>query len=153
MRCIDELFLPGRLCSHCPRENDRAKKPKSVRRTRQQQIFLLNKTLISFQYLTCTYTSIIWQRYNLLLLFLLSYWLPNEGTTNLFALNLRLNHILGKRASEIYFATTFPPDQRAPRPSEHPSVRWGNISKRFRWDQRLQIQSLFVAFKRVPRRK
>ena len=27
----------------------------------------------------------------------------------------------------------------------------GKMSKRFRWDHRLQIQNVFVAFKRVPR--
>ena len=38
----------------------------------------------------------------------------------------------------------------APRPSEHPPVRGGNV-KTFRWDHRLQIiQNLFMAFKRVP---
>ena len=39
----------------------------------------------------------------------------------------------------------------ASRPSEHPPVRGGNV-KTFRWDHRLQIQNLFMAFKRVPRR-
>ena len=34
--------------------------------------------------------------------------------------------------------------------SEHPPVRGGNV-KTFRWDHGLQIQNLFVAFKRVPR--
>ena len=37
-----------------------------------------------------------------------------------------------------------------PRPSEHPPVRWQNV-KMFRWDHRLQIQNLFMVFKRVPR--
>ena len=36
------------------------------------------------------------------------------------------------------------------RPSEHPSIRGENV-KMLRWDHRLQIQNLFVAFKRVPR--
>ena len=38
----------------------------------------------------------------------------------------------------------------APRPSEHPPVR-GKHVKTFRWDHRLQLQNLFMAFKRVPR--
>ena len=40
-------------------------------------------------------------------------------------------------------------NQDAPRPSEHPSVRGGGNVKTFRWDQRLQIQNLFIAFRRV----
>ena len=40
-------------------------------------------------------------------------------------------------------------NQNAPRPSEHPPVRGGGNVKTFRWDQRLQIQNLFMAFKRV----
>ena len=42
-------------------------------------------------------------------------------------------------------------NQNASRPSEYPPVRGGQIVKTFRWDQRLQIQNLFMAFKRVPR--
>ena len=38
----------------------------------------------------------------------------------------------------------------ASRPSEHPLVRGKNV-KTFRWDHRLQIQNLFMAFKRVLR--
>ena len=38
----------------------------------------------------------------------------------------------------------------APRPSEHPPVRGENV-KTFRWDNTLQRQNLFMAFKRVPR--
>ena len=49
-------------------------------------------------------------------------------------------------------STLFKENQNAPRPSEHPPVRGGNV-KTFRWDQRLQIQNLFMAFKRVPRWK
>ena len=41
--------------------------------------------------------------------------------------------------------------QNAPRPSEHPPVRGGGDVKTFRWDHRLQIQNLSMAFKRVPR--
>ena len=37
----------------------------------------------------------------------------------------------------------------ASRPSEHPPVR-GKSAKTFRWDHRLQIQNLFMAFKRIP---
>ena len=44
-------------------------------------------------------------------------------------------------------------NQNAPRPSEHPPVRGEKNGKTFRWDQRLQIQNLFMAFKRVPRWK
>ena len=36
----------------------------------------------------------------------------------------------------------------ASRPSEHPPVRGKNV-KTFRWDLRLQIQNLFMVFKRV----
>ena len=39
----------------------------------------------------------------------------------------------------------------APRPFEHPPVREKNVET-FRWDHRLQIQNLFMAYKRVPRR-
>ena len=35
----------------------------------------------------------------------------------------------------------------ASRPSEHPPVRGKNV-KTFRWDHRLQIQNLFMAFER-----
>ena len=41
-------------------------------------------------------------------------------------------------------------NQTAPRPSEHPPVM-GERCNTFRWDQRLQIQNLFKAFKQVPR--
>ena len=37
----------------------------------------------------------------------------------------------------------------ASRLSEHPPVRGENV-KTFRWDNRLQIQNLMMAFKRVP---
>ena len=37
----------------------------------------------------------------------------------------------------------------APRPSEYSPVRGENV-KTFRWDHRLPIQNLFMAFKRVP---
>ena len=40
--------------------------------------------------------------------------------------------------------------QNAPRPSEHPPVKGGKNVKTFRWDHRLQIQNLFMTFKRVP---
>ena len=42
-------------------------------------------------------------------------------------------------------------NQNAPRPSEHPPVMGKKKVKTFRWDQRLQIQNLFMAFKQVPR--
>ena len=41
-------------------------------------------------------------------------------------------------------------NQNASRPSGHPPVKGENV-KTFRWDHRLQIQNLFMAFKRVPR--
>ena len=41
--------------------------------------------------------------------------------------------------------------QNTPRPSEHPPVMRGKNVKTFRWDQRLQIQNLFMAFKQLPR--
>ena len=54
-----------------------------------------------------------------------------------------------------FYLLTFPSylkkNQNAPRPSEHPPVMGEKNVKTFRWDQRLQIQNLFVAFKRVPR--
>ena len=40
-------------------------------------------------------------------------------------------------------------NQNAPRPSEHPPLRGKNV-KTFRWDHRLQIQNLFMAFKWIP---
>ena len=42
-------------------------------------------------------------------------------------------------------------NQSTPRPSEHPPVMGEKNVKTFRWDQRLQIQNLFMAFKQVPR--
>ena len=42
-------------------------------------------------------------------------------------------------------------NQNAPRPSEHPPVRGEKMT--FRWDHRLQIQNLFMAFERVLRWK
>ena len=42
-------------------------------------------------------------------------------------------------------------NQSAPRPSEHPPVMGGGNVKTFRWDQRLQIQNIFMTFKQVPR--
>ena len=44
----------------------------------------------------------------------------------------------------------FQENQNAPRSSEHPPLMGKNV-KTFRWDQRLQIQNLFMAFKQVPR--
>ena len=52
----------------------------------------------------------------------------------------------------IYIYCCLKKNQDAPRPSEHPPVRGENV-KTFRWDHRLQIQNLFMAFKRVPRWK
>ena len=40
-------------------------------------------------------------------------------------------------------------NQNALRPSEHPPVRGENV-KTIRSDHRLQIQNLFIAFKRFP---
>ena len=69
------------------------------------------------------------------------------------------------------FSTYLKKKQNAPRPSEHPPVRGekkskclggillsipsqgGKNVKTFRWDQRLRIQNLFIAYKRVPRWK
>ena len=42
-------------------------------------------------------------------------------------------------------------NQNTPRPSEDPPAMGKNNVKTFRWDQRLQIQNLFMAFKQVPR--
>ena len=38
----------------------------------------------------------------------------------------------------------------ASRPSEHPPVRGGGDVETFRWDHKLQRQSPFMAFNRVP---
>ena len=48
------------------------------------------------------------------------------------------------------FVKSLKKNLNASRPSEHPPVRGGNI-KTFMWDHRLQIKSIFMAFKRVPR--
>ena len=40
-------------------------------------------------------------------------------------------------------------NMNASRPSEHSPVRGRRNVKTFRWDHRLQIQNLFMAFKRV----
>ena len=54
------------------------------------------------------------------------------------------NHLLYNRVLLL--------NQNAPRPSEHPPDRGKKINvKTFRWDQRLHIQNLFMAFKRIPR--
>ena len=45
----------------------------------------------------------------------------------------------------------FKKNLNASRPSEHPSVRGEKNVNAFRWDHGLQIQNLFMAFKRVPR--
>ena len=42
-------------------------------------------------------------------------------------------------------------NQTTPRPSEHPPVMGGKMSKRLGGIKRLQIQNLFMAFKQVPR--
>ena len=42
-------------------------------------------------------------------------------------------------------------NQTPPRPSEHPPVMGGKMSKRLGGIKRLQIQNLFMAFKQVPR--
>ena len=42
-------------------------------------------------------------------------------------------------------------NQTTPRPSEHPPVMGGKVSKRLGGIKRLQIQNLFIAFKQVPR--
>ena len=41
--------------------------------------------------------------------------------------------------------------QTTPRPSEHPPVMGGKMSKRLGGIKRLQIQNLFITFKQVPR--
>ena len=52
----------------------------------------------------------------------------------------------------VLYYNVFSSVLNAPSPSEHPPVKGENV-KTFRWDHhRLQIQSLFKAFKRVPRR-
>ena len=42
-------------------------------------------------------------------------------------------------------------NQTTPRPSEHPLVMGGEMSKRLGGIKRLQIQNLFMALKQVPR--
>ena len=54
------------------------------------------------------------------------------------------------RISEGFLVAVRIMSLNTPRPSEHPPVR-GKDVKTFRWDHRLQIQNLFMAFKRVPR--
>ena len=53
-------------------------------------------------------------------------------------------------AVSVVFYSILKKNQNASRLSEHPPVRGKNV-KTFRWDHRVQIQDLFVAFKRVPR--
>ena len=48
------------------------------------------------------------------------------------------------------YTTCLKKSQNAPR-TEHPPVRGGNVKTFIRWDHRLQIQNLFMAFKGVPR--
>ena len=48
-------------------------------------------------------------------------------------------------------ATVFKENQNTPRPSEHPPVTGGKMSKRLGEIKRLQIQNLFMAFKKIPR--
>ena len=60
----------------------------------------------------------------------------------------------GKSAvSGNHFSFFFKKNLNASRPSEHPPVRGENVKTflRTRWDHRLQIQNLFIAFIRVPR--
>ena len=52
----------------------------------------------------------------------------------------------------VLYCTFLKKNLNAPRPSEHPPVRGKNV-KTFRWDHRLQIQNLFMVFKRLPRWK
>ena len=42
-------------------------------------------------------------------------------------------------------------NQTTPRPSEHPPVMGGKVTKRLDGIKRLQIQNFFMAFKQVPR--
>ena len=48
----------------------------------------------------------------------------------------------------IYYIYILKKKQNTPIPSEHPPVRRKN-GKTFRWDQRLQIPNLFMAFKHL----
>ena len=52
------------------------------------------------------------------------------------------------KATTLYLNGFLKKNQSALRPSEHPPVRGENV-KTFRWDQRLQIQNLFMVFKQV----
>ena len=47
----------------------------------------------------------------------------------------------------LYWCIVLKKNQSAPRPPEHPPVMGEKNVKTFRWDQRLQIQNLFMAFK------
>ena len=56
-----------------------------------------------------------------------------------------------RRCIEPRCITVFKENQNTPRPSEHPPVMRGKMSKRLGGIKRLQIQNLFMAFKQVPR--
>ena len=67
----------------------------------------------------------------------------------IFDPNLTMPSLLHVLYSSCFYILILKKNQNTPRPSEHPPVRGENI-KTFRWDHRLQIQNLFMAFKRVP---
>ena len=66
--------------------------------------------------------------------------------TNLKSFDFPLHTVPG-----IFKEKSVVKNQTTPRPSEHPSVMGGKMSKRLGGIKRLQIQNLFMAFKQVPR--
>ena len=65
---------------------------------------------------------------------------------------VRIQSINKKNVHFLRFTTSpyfLKKNLNASKPSEHPPVRGENV-KTFRWDHRLQIQNLFMAFKRAP---
>ena len=68
-------------------------------------------------------------------------------------LNIRVSYLVLNEVVMMCVAVSrpFKENLNTPRPSEHPPVRGENVKTFSRWDHRLQIQHLFMAFKRVPR--
>ena len=84
----------------------------------------------------------MWTNVNIRPLFILGFALFRSGLS-------LLNSVQDYLKLNISVHCYLRKNQNTPRPSEHPPVRGENI-KTFRWDHRVQIQNLFLAFKRVP---
>ena len=63
---------------------------------------------------------------------------------------VQINKKTAKTGEDIDSSSCLKKNLNVSRPSEHPPVRGKNV-KTFRWDYRLQIQNIFMAFKQVPR--